>query len=90
MAQTVSPPAVSSIFGCAKCAHKFVASRYGHVQPEAKAGTANTAKLSSNDKRKHQITWLAAQAKDQQQMLEQHWAQGAAAKRAARQRYGFN
>lgn len=68
---------------CAPC-------RHGHSQPAVASGTTHTAKLSTNDKKKHQITWLAAQAKDQQQALEQHWASGAAAKRAARQRYGFH
>eukprot|EP00037_Helgoeca_nana_P034001 m.420182 g.420182 ORF g.420182 m.420182 type:complete len:372 (-) comp32270_c0_seq1:234-1349(-) len=63
---------------------------HGHSQPAVASGTTHTAKLSTNDKKKHQITWLAAQAKDQQQALEQHWASGAAAKRAARQRYGFH
>jgi hypothetical protein len=67
--------------------------KYGHVQQAGKgsaSASAAKANLSTNEKKKHQITWLAAQAKERQVDLEQHWAQGAAAKNAARQRYGFH
>ena len=40
-------------------------------------------------KKKSQITYLAAQAKARQQDLENQWAQSAAARKAAAQRYGF-
>ncbi|EGD83289.1 hypothetical protein PTSG_03899 [Salpingoeca rosetta] len=41
------------------------------------------------ERRKHQITYLAAEARAREQELQTKWAHSAAARRAARQRYGF-
>eukprot|EP00041_Stephanoeca_diplocostata_P026885 m.732710 g.732710 ORF g.732710 m.732710 type:complete len:387 (-) comp23068_c0_seq22:1924-3084(-) len=66
--------------------------KHGHEQgPMAHNSTSSqTYKTNSLSKRKHQITWLALQAKERQQELENSWAASAQAKKAARQRYGFH
>lgn len=41
------------------------------------------------ERRKHQITFLAAQARAREHELQAKWAESAAARKAAKQRYGF-
>ena len=45
--------------------------------------------VKGTERRKHQITYLAAEAQAREQELKAKWAQSAAARRAAKQRYGF-
>jgi proline-rich protein PRCC len=52
-----------------------------------KPGPRNT--IGGNQKRKHQITYLAAMAKENEQNLKKQWAAGAANRRAASSKYGF-
>ncbi len=52
-----------------------------------KPGPRNTIK--GQTKRKHQITYLAAVAKENEHKLKQQWAQNAATKKAAGTKYGF-
>ena len=44
---------------------------------------------SQTEKRKHQITYLAYQAKEREHELQMSWAAGAAARSQAKSRYGF-
>ncbi|GMR47379.1 hypothetical protein PMAYCL1PPCAC_17574 [Pristionchus mayeri] len=50
---------------------------------------AAAAPKDKNAKRKHQITYLANIAVAREEELQQKWAEGKAAKRMARQKYGF-
>jgi len=50
-------------------------------------GPRNTIK--GQTKRKHQITYLAAMAKEKEQELKQKWSENAQARRAAGNKYGF-
>lgn len=52
-----------------------------------KPGPKNTIK--GERKSKHQITWLAAEAKQNEQKLKKQWADSASNKRAAGNKYGF-
>lgn len=62
--------------------------KYGHLQ--ADIGASKKADVPGGiQRRKHQITYLAAQAKARQQDLENQWAASASARKAAAQRYGF-
>jgi proline-rich protein PRCC len=61
---------------------------YGHLQ-EKRSSTDFMSGISKKSKSKHQLTWLAAEAKERQQAVEQSWGQAAAAKRATNARYGF-
>ena len=61
---------------------------HGHAQA-VQVGAKKSHETSSRAKSKHQLGWPALQAKERQGELEQQWAAGAAAKRAAGARYGF-
>ena len=50
-------------------------------------GPKNT--VVGNQKRKHQITYLAAAAKENEHKLKATWATSAANRRASAQKYGF-
>jgi len=50
-------------------------------------GPRNT--IGGQTKRKHQITYLAAMAKEKEQELKKQWSDNAAARRAAGNKYGF-
>ena len=52
-----------------------------------KPGPKNTIK--GNSKRKHQITYLAAMAKEREHELKKEWATSAQNRRASAQKYGF-
>ena len=52
-----------------------------------KPGPKNTIK--GERRSKHQITWLAAEAKQNEQKLKKQWAESASNKRAAGNKYGF-
>jgi len=52
-----------------------------------KPGPKNTIK--GERKTKHQITWLAAEAKQNENKLKKQWAESASNKRAAGNKYGF-
>ena len=62
--------------------------QHGHEQATSMP-KSHTYTASSAGKRKHQLSWLATQAKERQHELESAWAAGSQAKRAAKQRYGF-
>lgn len=63
--------------------------KYGHVQDQMKPGGRQSHKTGSTDKRKHQLTWLATQARERESELQLKWASGTQARRAAKMRYGF-
>ena len=52
-----------------------------------KPGPKNTIK--GERKRKHQITYLAAMAKERENELKKQWASSASNRRAAANKYGF-
>ena len=52
-----------------------------------KPGPKNT--VGGNQKRKHQITYLAAAAKENEHKLKAQWATSSANRRASAQKYGF-
>ena len=52
-----------------------------------KPGPKNT--IVGNSRRKHQITYLAAMAKEKEQELKKAWAASASNRRAAASKYGF-
>lgn len=52
-----------------------------------KPGPRNT--IGGNMKRKHQITYLAAVAKEREHELKKQWAESATNRRAAANKYGF-
>ena len=45
--------------------------------------------IKGERKTKHQITWLAAEAKQNENKLKKQWAESASNKRAAGNKYGF-
>lgn len=45
--------------------------------------------IKGQTRKKHQITYLAAMAKENEYKLRQQWANNAAAKKAAGSKYGF-
>ncbi|XP_050402520.2 proline-rich protein PRCC [Patella vulgata] len=58
-------------------------------ESEYKAHRKKDNMPSSKQKRKHQITYLAFQAKERELELKNSWAQGRASKRQTQSKYGF-
>ncbi|KAK6179335.1 hypothetical protein SNE40_011722 [Patella caerulea] len=58
-------------------------------ESEYKAHRKKDNMPSSQQKRKHQITYLAFQAKERELELKNSWAQGRASKRQTQSKYGF-
>jgi len=54
---------------------------------EGQPGPKNTIK--GERKKKHQITYLAAMAKENEHVLKQQWSQNAHTRRATQSKYGF-
>jgi proline-rich protein PRCC len=65
---------------------------YGEDPSITKLYKVDNSKLktpTSNQKRKHQITWLAHEAKERELELQKHWAVGSQARKDSRSKYGF-
>lgn len=60
---------------------------YGHLQEKPAAAPKQIG--DSTSRRKHQITWLAAEAKELNREREQHWSNASQKRREAKARYGF-
>lgn len=68
---------------------EWLLKQFQEDQPVGPPTSAKGGQFSANSKRKHQITYLAYQAKAQELELKNQWAQNRMTRKQTQQKYGF-